>query len=83
PHPWDRRSILTTLAFFGGVLVFAFVIVLILSSLDPSRKGPRAERLLAEPVKLARAYGCDCSPAASHSGRPYLCVCPKDILTVQ
>ncbi|XP_037500437.1 uncharacterized protein LOC119374422 [Rhipicephalus sanguineus] len=80
PHPWDRRSILTTLAFFGGIFVFSMIIVLILSSHDSSKKGPRVEWLRAEPVKLARALGCNCSTVASHVARPYFCVCPKDNL---
>ncbi|XP_065295055.1 uncharacterized protein [Dermacentor albipictus] len=81
PMPWDRKSTLTTLGFFGGVVLFAVVVAVLLSKIGPSKGAARAGMLHDDPIERARQIGCQCTPAArtpiGPGERPYYCVCPK------
>ncbi|XP_077523223.1 uncharacterized protein LOC144134121 [Amblyomma americanum] len=81
PMVWDRKSILITVGFFGGVIVVAWAAFTLVS-----RLGGNKMILLTreEAARLVRERGCKCrkarNPSVTGTGRPrkedYVCNCP-------
>ncbi|XP_065289901.1 uncharacterized protein [Dermacentor albipictus] len=82
PMIWDTKSILLTVGFFGGALLFAWAAFTVFTWLGGNNRMILLSR--DEAARMVRERGCKCrkarSPTVSGNGVPrkedYVCNCP-------